>query len=72
MKFGQLIEHNMRDIFLEKSFAKCGGDAISRPYFWINSLKFYTAFFIACQVEDYKNILQLSCRPLVFTSYKAF
>ena len=25
MKFGQLIEYNMRKIFLEKSYAKCGG-----------------------------------------------
>ena len=25
MKFGQLIEYNMRNIFLEKSYAKCGG-----------------------------------------------
>ena len=25
MKFGQLIEHNMRNIFLEKSYTKCGG-----------------------------------------------
>ena len=27
---------------------------------------------IVCQVEDYRNILKLSCRPLAFTSYKAF
>ena len=27
MKFGQLIEHiTMRNIFLEKSFTKCGGE----------------------------------------------
>ena len=25
MKFGQLIEYNMRNIFLEKSYTKCGG-----------------------------------------------
>ena len=28
--------------------------------------------FIICQVEGYQNILKLSCRPLAFTSYKAF
>ena len=28
--------------------------------------------FIACQVEGYRNILKLSCRPTAFTSYKAF
>ena len=26
MKFGQLIEHNMRDIFPEKSCPKCDGE----------------------------------------------
>ena len=31
MKFGQLIERNMRNIFLEKSYAKCGGETSSRP-----------------------------------------
>ena len=29
MKFSQLIEYNMRNIFLEKSFTKCGGDTIT-------------------------------------------
>ena len=28
MKFGQLIEYNMRNIFLEKSYTKCGGETI--------------------------------------------
>ena len=28
MKFGQLIEHNMRNIFPEKSNTKCGGETI--------------------------------------------
>ena len=33
MKFiGQLIDYNMRNIFLEKSYTKCGGDTISRPF----------------------------------------
>ena len=31
MKFGQLIECNMRNIFLEKSYIKCDGEAIPRP-----------------------------------------
>ena len=32
MKFGQLIEYNMRNIFLGKLYAKCGGETISRPF----------------------------------------
>ena len=32
MKFGQLIEYNMRNIFLEKSYTKCGGETNPRPF----------------------------------------
>ena len=32
MKPGQLIEYNLRYIFLEKSYTKCGGEAIPRPF----------------------------------------
>ena len=48
MKFGQLIEYNTRNIFIEKSYAKCAGETIPDPYLknqnwaylWINSVKF--------------------------------
>ena len=53
MKFGKLIEYNLKNIFLEKSYTKCGGENIPRPflknqnraYLWINSLKFYIFCF---------------------------
>ena len=32
MKFGQLIEYNMRNIFVEKSYTKCAGETIPRPF----------------------------------------
>ena len=32
MKFGQLIECNMRNVFLEKSLTKCGGETNPRPF----------------------------------------
>ena len=32
MKFGQLIEYNMRNTFLEKSYTKCGRETIPRPF----------------------------------------
>ena len=32
IKFGQLIEYNMRNIFLEKSYANCGGKTVPRPF----------------------------------------
>ena len=31
MKFGQLIEYNMRNIFVEKSYTKYAGETIPRP-----------------------------------------
>ena len=31
MKFGQLIEYNLKNIFLEKSYAEIGGETIHRP-----------------------------------------
>ena len=32
MKFGQLIEYNMRNIFLKKSYTKCGRETSPRPF----------------------------------------
>ena len=48
MKFGQLIEYNMRNIFVEKSYTKCAGETIpgslsknqNLAYLWIDSVKF--------------------------------
>ena len=31
MKLGQLIEYNMKNIFVEKSSTKCAGETIPRP-----------------------------------------
>ena len=31
MKFGQLIEYNMRNIFVEKLYTKWAGETIPRP-----------------------------------------
>ena len=41
-------------------------------YLWINILKCSTVCFYWMRVESYRKILKLSCRPLAFTSYKAF
>ena len=32
MRFGQLIECNMRNMFIEKSNSKCGGQTNPRPF----------------------------------------
>ena len=54
MKFGQLLEHNMINIFIGKSNTKCGQKTIYKPdpflknqnwaYLWINSLKFHATY----------------------------
>ena len=60
MKFGQLIEYNMRNIFLKKSYPKWGEKTSPRPfsknqnwaYLWINSLKFYTISFYSMSTSS--------------------
>ena len=62
-KFGQLIEYNLRNIFLEKSYRKCGGETIAGLFFKKIKIEHisgpifenYIHFdFIVCQVEDYR------------------
>ena len=58
MKFRQLLECNMGNIFLEKSYQKYGEETIPRlfsknqnqEYLWIDSLKSSTICFFECQV----------------------
>ena len=70
-KFGHLIEHNMRNIFLGESFKYfLFLKNQSRGNLWIKSQIYLV--FIVIQTEDYQNILKLRCLPLAFTSYKAF
>ena len=32
MAFGQLLENNMKNIFLENSYTRCGGENITGPF----------------------------------------
>ena len=72
MKFGQLIEYNLGNIFVEKSCIKCAAGTILDPYLkyqnlaylWINSVKLVS---IVCYFEGYRNIVKPSCRPFAFT-----
>ena len=45
MKYAQLIDYNMRNIFLEKSCIRSGVETIPRAYIWIISREFYTVYF---------------------------
>ena len=52
MRFGQLIEYNMRNIFFDRSYRKCARETIPRSlsknqiqaYFWINSVKLFLLY----------------------------
>ena len=46
VKFGQLIEHNMRNIFLEKSYTKCGEETSPRPFFKKSKWSIYSLFLL--------------------------
>ena len=81
MKFVLFNDYDMRNICLEKSYTKCGGETSRRLFSKKLKLSisldqllkvFYRLFFIVCQAEGYQNILKLSCRPLPLTSIKAF
>ena len=78
IKFGQLIEYNLRNIFRKKSYAKYGGEAMHGPFSKKSKLSIsldqqsktlYNLFLIYAKL---RTILKLNCRSLNFTSYKAF
>ena len=65
MKFGHLIEYNMRYSFLEKSHTKCGGETSPKPFNKKSKLNisldrqteiFYCLFLLYVQVKMYQNI----------------
>ena len=76
MNCGQLIEHNMRNIFSEKSYIKCGGETISRPFSKRIEIEhmsrsivksFKQCAFIECQVLDY-GVTHKGC-PHIFSDF---
>ena len=78
MKFGQLIEYNLRNIFREKSYTKCGGEAIHRPFSKKSKLSVSldqqskTLHNLFLMYAKLRTILKLNCRPLNLTSNKLF
>ena len=67
MKFGQLLEYNMTNILLEKSYTKCGGETSPRPFSKNSKLiipldqksyVLYSLFLLYIQVENYQNIFE--------------
>ena len=48
MKFGRLIEFNIRNNSLEESCTKCCGETLIERAFYETSRTFYSVFFIVC------------------------
>ena len=80
MIFGQLTERNMRTIFFGKLHTKCDGDTIPRPFSKKSKLsisldqysKVWYNFFLWYAKLSTIRTFRLSCRPLAFTSHRAF
>ena len=76
MKFIQLIKYNMRSIFIEQSYTKCGCKTSTRPFHKKSILSIsrdQQSEMLKCllllhvQVVVYQNILKLRFSPIVFT-----
>ena len=54
MKLGQLTKFNMRNIFLEKSYTKFGGEAIPRPFFKKIKIEHISGLMTFCMTFEKK------------------
>ena len=81
MKYVQLIEYNLRNYFLEKSYKKCGGETIPRPFFKKSKLsisldQYSKVSYILCllfaNLRTIENILKLSADHLHLRQIKLF
>ena len=79
MKFGQLIECNIRNIFLEKSYAKFGGETSPRPFsekLKLNlsldeqSKVLYSLLFLQRELKAIETKLQTTCFHLILSFFK--
>ena len=68
----------MGNNLLEKLYTKCGGENSPTPFSEKSKLSIsldqwckvlYILRLLYVQVDGYRRILKLSCRPLAFTSY---
>ena len=67
IKFGPLIEYNIRNIFLEKSYVKCGRKTSPRPFYEKSKSNIPLSNILKCR--GLNNTLKLKCWPLAFALY---
>ena len=66
MMFGQLTEHNIKNTFLKNQTKNAVRKLVPNrsiktqnwAYLWINSLEYYTVFFMVCPSGDLPNVLK--------------
>ena len=81
IQFAQLIEYSMRNIFLEKSYKKSGGESSPRPFSWKLKLSIsldqylkvlYCLFLLYCKLRLPKYTetkLQTTCFYLILSIF---
>ena len=80
MKYDQLIEYNMRNIFFQKSYRKYSGELFPDPclkyknwaYLWINSVKFLTVCFYCMLIRVLSKYSEIKLRAICFYSRSSF
>ena len=78
IKFGRLIEHNMRNVFLGKLCTKCGEDTILRPFSQKSTLsisldqKLYTVRFYFMPSLRLSKYIEVKLQATCFYFIKSF
>ena len=70
IRFGQLIEYNVKNLFLEESYKQCDEENYCRPFSDISPDQqfevLYSFLLLYVQVEDYQNALNIRCWPCFY------
>ena len=81
MKFGQSLKYNIRNIFLEKWYTKCGEETSPKPFSNKSTLNISlvqqfkdlcSLFLLNVQVEGYRNIYKVRSKPLLSSHINLF
>ena len=72
MKYGQLKQYNMKNIFLEESYPKCGGETILRHFSKKSKLSISLDQFAYHLILPYTKLLQKTKRGLELVSLLYF
>ena len=81
MKTGQPLEYNLTNVFLEKSYTKCGGKTIPRPFFKKSILSIfldqyskslYILFLLFAKLRTIESDWNKTANPLLLPHIKLF